>query len=135
MHNKNELHDENEIYDKAILYTFKNDKIKIQSGVVTIYKTLKNGKTIYENAVFTNDKSRYTGLSGEEFTIKNNTIWTKSFCKSDLNVIHAMLSTYYLRKAKKAHDEYLKYIEKSNNFSNKKVYIYKHRFDEPPINR
>ena len=118
MHNKNELHDENEIYDKAILYTFKNEKIKIQSGIVTIYKTLKNGKTIYENAVFTNDKSRYTGISIEEFTIKNNTIWTKSFCKSDLNVIHAMLSTYYLRKAKKAHDEYLKYIEKSNNFSN-----------------
>ena len=118
MHNKNELHDENEIYDKAILYIFKNDKIKIQSGIVTIYKTLKNGKTIYENAVFTNDKSRYTGISIEEFTIKNNTIWTKSFCKSDLNVIHAILSTYYLRKAKKAHDEYLKYIEKSNNFSN-----------------
>lgn len=118
MYNKNELHDENEIYDKAILYTFKNDKIKIQSGIVTIYKTLKNGKTIYENAVFTNDKSRYTGISIEEFTIKNNTIWTKSFCKSDLNVIHAMLSTYYLRKAKKAHDEYLKYIEKSNNFFN-----------------
>ena len=118
MYNKNESHDENEIYDKAILYIFKNDKIKIQSGIVTIYKTLKNGKTIYENAVFTNDKSRYTGISIEEFTIKNNTIWTKSFCKSDLNVIHAMLSTYYLRKAKKAHDEYLKYIEKSNNFSN-----------------
>ena len=118
MYNENELHDENEIYDKAILYTFKNDKIKIQSGIVTIYKTLKNGKTIYENAVFTNDKSRYTGISIEEFTIKNNTIWTKSFCKSDLNVIHAILSTYYLRKAKKAHDEYLKYIEKSNNFSN-----------------
>ena len=118
MYNENELHDENERYDKAILYTFKNDKIKIQSGIVTIYKTLKNGKTIYENAVFTNDKSRYTGISIEEFTIKNNTIWTKSFCKSDLNVIHAILSTYYLRKAKKAHDEYLKYIEKSNNFSN-----------------
>lgn len=118
MYNKNESHDENEIYDKAILYTFKNDKIKIQSGIVTIYKTLKNGKTIYEKAVFTNDKYRCTGISIEEFTIKNNTIWTKSFCKSDLNVIHAILSTYYLRKAKKAHDEYLKYIEKSNNFSN-----------------
>lgn len=111
-------HDGNEIYDKAILYTFNNNKIKMQKGVVTIYKTLKNGKTIYKNAVFTNDKSRYIGLSGEEFTIKNNTIWVKSFYKSDLNIIRNMVSTYYLRKAKKAHDEYLKYIKKYSNFSN-----------------
>ena len=51
MYNKNELHDENEIYDKAILYAFKNDKIKIQSGIVTIYKTLKMEK-LYMKMLF-----------------------------------------------------------------------------------
>ena len=80
----NKLNITTEEYKNAVLYSFKTGKIKSLKGTVTIHRTIKNGKCLNSVTTFGDPGSyRCTGLSEKEFTIRNNTIWTRAYCESD----------------------------------------------------